>query len=63
MSKHSREESSWCTIESDPGIRLTILKFTDYLGIFTLLVEKLGVKGVQIEELYDFEPASLAHFR
>lgn len=31
-------------------------------GIFTLLIEKLGVKGVQVEELYDLEPCSIDQF-
>ena len=31
------------------------------LGIFTLLIEKLGVKGVQVEEIYDLEPNNLPY--
>lgn len=49
--------NKWCTIESDPG-KWFFLSFI-LLGVFTELIRKIGVKGVQVDELITLEDEEL----
>ena len=56
----------WCTIESDPGkwFRLKDLDFINFSfnafkGVFTELIQEIGVRGVQVEELMTLEDEEL----
>ena len=51
----------WCTIESDPGMFFlsSIWFWFMNIGVFTELIKKIGVKGVQVDELITLEDDEL----
>jgi hypothetical protein len=53
--------SEWCTIESDPGNSTLLVRLP--LGVFTELIESIGVKDVQVEELYALDSGILEELK
>lgn len=58
----------FAVIESDPGeFGMPLLSDGGteryYLGVFTTLTRKLGIKGLEVVEIYDIEPWAVDHLR
>ena len=62
---------SWCTVESDPGMLLVrkeaVIGCHSHIyflpGVFTELIASIGVKGVQVAELWDLEKETFDKLR
>ena len=50
----------WCTIESDPG---NLFQSVIASGVFTEMIQKIGVKGAQVEELITLDDEELSRVR
>ena len=58
--------AGWNTIESDAvgfPLFLSTSPNSDLQGVFTYLIDNLGVKDVQFEELISLDPAELQQLR
>jgi hypothetical protein len=62
-SSSSSNSSSWCTIESDPGEYFGLSLSNPLKGVFTELISQIGVKNVQVEELYELEKSAMEELK
>lgn len=63
-------EEMWCTIESDPGKSIyrkrqvkSKIDLFFYAGVFTELMAGMGVQGVQMEEIYSLDEATMEELK
>lgn len=64
------EAGNWCLIESDPGkksgLKVPVLVgYTNMflLGVFTELISGMGVKGVQVEEVWSLDESLMEQLK